>query len=86
MYRSRLAFSLAMATLAAILACSPRFVRVTFQRTYGGPRGDCGNSVLQTADEGYAVAGFTESFGLSQEDFYLVRVDKNGDTVWTRTY
>ncbi|MBM3324252.1 MAG: hypothetical protein FJY66_01140 [Calditrichaeota bacterium] len=55
-------------------------------RTYGGNNGDWANSVQQTADGGYVVAGYTSSFGAGSHDFYLVRMNSLGDTLWTRTY
>ena len=55
-------------------------------RTYGGSDRDYGESVAQTSDGGYIVAGKTESFGAGSYDFYLVKTDALGDTIWTRTY
>ncbi len=55
-------------------------------RTYGGGGYECANSVQQTADGGYVVAGGTESFGAGGRDVYLVRTSSQGDTLWTRTY
>jgi len=55
-------------------------------RTYGGSAGDIGYSVQQTSDGGYVIAGYTDSFGAGSKDFYLVKTDGNGDTLWTRTY
>jgi uncharacterized delta-60 repeat protein len=56
-------------------------------RTYGGIYGDYAHSVQQTADGGYIVAGSTEPFGACLgTDFYLVKTDSQGDTLWTRTY
>ena len=55
-------------------------------RAYGGSDEDQGNSVQQTFDGGYIVAGFTYSFGAGGEDVYLIKTDANGDTIWTRTY
>jgi len=59
---------------------------VTFERTYGGVGQEEGFSVCQTEDEGYLVAGSTESYGAGWRDVYLVRTDSVGDTLWTRTY
>jgi len=55
-------------------------------RTYGGDQWDEGYSVQQTADGQYIVAGYTESFGAGSMDFYLLKIDADGDTLWTRTY
>jgi hypothetical protein len=57
-----------------------------WMRTYGGSGDDCGYSVQQTTDGGYIVAGTTESFGAGSADYYLVRTDSLGDTLWTHTY
>lgn len=55
-------------------------------RTYGGDEWDGALSVQQTTDGGYIVLGSTESFGPGLYDFYLMKTDAYGDTVWTRTY
>ncbi len=55
-------------------------------RTYGGGNWDGAYSVRQTADGGYILAGYTESFGAGDYDLYLVKTNSQGDTVWTRTY
>lgn len=55
-------------------------------RTYGGAEDEYGHAVRQTADGGYIVAGSTLSSGAGLADFYLIRTDERGDTLWTRTY
>ena len=59
---------------------------ILWNRTFGGPRGDFGRSVLQTSDGGYVIAGYTQSFGTGYEDIYLVRTDHDGNEYWSRTY
>jgi hypothetical protein len=54
--------------------------------TYGGSGNDGAYSVQQSSDEGYIVAGYTNSFGAGGDDFYLVKTNSQGDTLWTRTY
>ena len=60
--------------------------RPVWTRTLGGSESDQGYSVRQTADGGYIIVGYTESFGAGASDVYLIRTDTNGDAVWTKTY
>ena len=57
-----------------------------WEKTYGGLYYDGGESVRQTPDSGYAVAGWTESFSVGSFDAYLVKTDATGETLWTRAY
>ncbi|MBK6912781.1 MAG: T9SS type A sorting domain-containing protein [Ignavibacteriales bacterium] len=55
-------------------------------RTYGGNDDDYGYDLKQTDDGGYILAGATSSFGAGGFDFYLIRADSLGDTLWTKTF
>jgi len=55
-------------------------------KTYGGSGADEGSSALETIDRGYILIGWTSSYGAGLNDFYLVRVDSLGNTLWTKTY
>jgi hypothetical protein len=55
-------------------------------KTYGGGSYDVGHSIQQTPDSGYVLVGTTSSFGAGWEDVYLLKVDRNGDTIWTKTF
>jgi uncharacterized delta-60 repeat protein len=55
-------------------------------RTFGGSNLDQANSVLQTADGSYIIAGTSSSFGAGGVDIYVVKTNNSGDTLWTRTY
>lgn len=55
-------------------------------RVFGGDSTDRAKSICQTSDGGFAIAGYTNSFGNGYYDVYVIRLDMNGDTLWTRTY
>jgi len=57
-----------------------------WNKTYGGANDDFGFSLLQTSDRGYALAGSTSSFGQGVYDFWFIRTDQYGNTVWNKTY
>jgi len=56
-----------------------------FCKTIRGPENEWGNSLIQTADGGYAIGGTTTSFGAGLSDAYLVKLDANGNLQWTKT-
>jgi hypothetical protein len=78
--------------IAVVLLTSPlgrtggAFSQTQFQHTIGGTGGEYCSSIIQTADGGYAVAGYTNSFGAGGNDFYIVKLAGTGGTLqWTRT-
>lgn len=59
--------------------------QITFEKAYGGLDSEFGYSVRQTTDNGYILFGETESFS-SSRDWYLIKTDEYGNTLWTKTY
>lgn len=55
-------------------------------RNYGGNADDWASSIQQTTDGGHLIAGQTGSFGAGGNDFYILRTDAQGDTLWTRVH
>ena len=55
-------------------------------KTIGGSNNDVGNSVQQTNDGGYIIAGSMYSSVNNGYDVWLIKTDSLGDTLWTKTY
>ncbi len=60
--------------------------RVCWSKTFGGKDFDCGEAVRQTKDRGFIITGWTRSFGEGLSDVYLIKTDRDGELLWTRTY
>ena len=60
---------------------------IIWQKHYGGRDEDGLWCVLETED-GYLAGGYTFSYarGIGNEDFWLIKVDKNGNEIWNKTY
>ena len=59
---------------------------VAWTRNYGGNSYDFGNSVKQTFDGGFIIAGSTESNGAGDKDVWLIRTDSLGNVLWSKTF
>lgn len=59
---------------------------VSWQQAIGGAGVDKGNSVIQTPDSGFAIAGYSNSAGTGGYDVYLARTDKDGILLWEKYY
>ncbi|MCH7761676.1 T9SS type A sorting domain-containing protein [candidate division TA06 bacterium] len=55
-------------------------------RTYGESNIDYGWTVQQTTDGGFIVGAHTGSFGAGSHDVYLIKVDANGEPLWSKVY
>jgi len=54
---------------------------------YGGSDDDFANSIQQTSDGGYIVAGYTSrSFGEGVYDVWVLKLNPDGTIDWQRTY
>ncbi len=57
-----------------------------WEATFGGSGTDVGSSGVETSDGGFAIVGTTSSFGAGGNDAYVIKVDGDGEEVWTQTY
>ncbi len=57
-----------------------------WNKTYGGAGSNLLYTIVQTSDDGYALAGTTSSFGAGEQEFWLVKTDSAGVMQWNQTY
>ena len=55
-------------------------------KIYGGSDVERANAVVETSDGGYALVGYTNSFGAGQYDYWLIKTDEHGNMEWNQTY
>jgi hypothetical protein len=76
--------------IAAIITVLPQPL-VGWVRTYGGDLHEHGNCIQNASDGGYILCGFTDSFGTteppgSSSSVWLLKINPEGDTLWTSFY
>jgi len=65
---------------------------VEWRGYFGGTNNDRAHAVVQSEDMGFVMAGFSESddFDISNTqgsyDFWMVKVDENGNMIWERSF
>jgi hypothetical protein len=57
-----------------------------WERRFGGKETDWSNAITATADNGLVVVGHTESSGAGGADFWVLKLDAQGDLLWQRTF
>lgn len=68
--------------------------QIYWEHTYGGTDQDVAYRIKPTSDGGYIACGYTysrdgdvhEHFGNFFTDAWIIKLDQNGDTVWTHAY
>jgi hypothetical protein len=58
-----------------------------WSRSYGGERTDWGRRIFHKPNEGFWIAGYSNSFSANADfDFYVVKTDESGEVEWEKTY
>lgn len=60
--------------------------QIAWSRTYGGNKAEVPNSIITTSDGGFAIAGYTSSFGATTFYMYAVKTDPIGNLQWNVSY
>ena len=62
-------------------------------RNYGGTGSETAQAIITTNDSGYAILGYTNSTDgdllgktIAVNDYWLIKLDANGDMQWNKTY
>lgn len=60
---------------------------VLWTKLYGGDKEDYGKMMIATRDGNFLLCGITYSYTTEPyDDIYLIKVNKDGDTLWTHAY
>lgn len=59
---------------------------IIWNKPYGGSDKDICKTIRPTTDGGYIVGGISRSFGWTNPDMWLIKLDANGDSPWTQHY
>lgn len=65
---------------------------IEWELSLGGSGADVANSIIQTSDGGYTIAGYSNSINgdrtsqYSNHDYWIVRINSNGKLVWEKSY
>ncbi|UCE66770.1 MAG: T9SS type A sorting domain-containing protein [Candidatus Zixiibacteriota bacterium] len=77
--------SLFMGILCICAIASAQAPDTLWSRLYGGPGNDYGYWLDETSDGGFIVVG-SYFWEVGNTDFYLVKTDEDGDTLWTNIF
>ncbi|MFY9308643.1 MAG: T9SS type A sorting domain-containing protein [Bacteroidia bacterium] len=59
---------------------------IIWDKNYGGDKKDTDKMIEPTTDGGYVVAAISRSFGWNLPNMWILKLNSDGDTLWTRTY
>ena len=60
--------------------------KTVFARTIGGKKTDEAHGLTRMKDGNFALVGMRESSGKGYEEFFVMKMDQNGKSLWTKTF
>ena len=60
--------------------------KTVFARTIGGKKTDEAHALTRMKDGNFALVGMRESSGKGYEEFFAMKIDQNGKSLWTKTF
>lgn len=58
----------------------------SWNKTWGGSSNDQARDLIRTSDNGFAMIGYTGSFGAGSTDLFLAKYDSAGTLSWNKTW
>ena len=86
-------FTIVSCTSDDSLKNNPLTGEIEWQKTFGGSNDEIARAIIETSDKGYAIIGYTNSIDgditdktVTENDFWLLKLDSNGIIEWQKTY
>jgi len=78
--------SFVVALLLIVLLCGVAGAQpeILWNKTYGGFDADNARAIIPAADGGALLVGYSKSFVNPDYQGWVVRINRDGDTLWTR--
>ena len=68
------------------LVKTDNFGNIIWNNTYGGASAETPFDIIETVDGGYGITGHSYSFGVGENDIWLIKVDQSGNMIFNQTF
>jgi hypothetical protein len=69
-----------------LIFCTDSVGTILWAKAYGDLKDETAYSIIQDLDGNFIVAGWTSSFGIGEQDAFLMKLNSTGDILWFKTY
>lgn len=59
---------------------------IIYEKNFGGYSDDNPTGIIAVKEGGFLITGYTYSYGRGECDGYLLRIDQDGNIIWTNTF